>query len=303
MSFKFKMLILGAEGYLAQAIDFYFQEDYEVKLLSRTDCPIDSDTAVFQAVEKFDPDIITHCVRDPLLVTDRQTQQAFYETNLVGTLNVVNAAQHVDAEIVYFTYPLPTPLLPEERHSACRPLCMMPCDLHSAQVKDKSEKFIKSSGLPHYILRTGILFGSSGPKVSVSPWLKALMHLILANETLDVSDSCMLQPLSIGEFLRALKYCLKIRLHGTYDVMGTDVIAYNELVQLTVDILQLKIKIRETSDDQFYKLIQETSSTNLLSTKGLVLKPWRSKYKQHLLSLQKAGVIDRWRDIIKKGNI
>jgi len=162
-------------------------------------------------------------------------KSAYYEVNVLGTRNVVDAS--CKARIKKFILCSsagvigPTKDYIGTENSACNPTNLY------EQTKAEAEHIVKQSGLDYVILRPGFVYGEGDLHI-----LELCKVLLRRHFCFIGKADAKLQPLYIKDLIDAFLLCLSNKIHNeTYIIAGCDPLSVKEFIRVITRELKITL--------------------------------------------------------------
>jgi nucleoside-diphosphate-sugar epimerase len=106
--------------------------------------------------------------------------------------------------------------------------------------KANQERLVRSSGIPHVVLRPTLMFGWFDRKHL--GWLRRFMDRTPVFP-IPGNGRYVRQPLYVGDFVAVIEACLDRRASGVHDISGLERIEYGDLIRLVKEIVGARTAI------------------------------------------------------------
>ncbi|MEN3048464.1 MAG: NAD-dependent epimerase/dehydratase family protein [Candidatus Caldarchaeales archaeon] len=209
-----RVLVTGSEGFVGRHVVAYLGErGHEVAGLDvRGSRPVDvtSFDQVLRAFEEFRPEAVVHLAAIANVVRCIEDPRSCFEANVLGTLNVVEAAHRFRVERFVYASSAnvygQSPRTPVTESEPLRP--RTPYDHTKVAAESVVMSYVSSKSLPAVVFRSWKLFGEGEPETSVTTrFVDACLRgdpIPLHNGGRDVTD-----PYHVENYCRAVELALK----------------------------------------------------------------------------------------------
>jgi dTDP-4-dehydrorhamnose reductase len=228
-----RILVIGSNGLLGQKvaeqlvrgsaarITLASVEDVPVRdLLSteyiRLDITVRKD--VREVVGTVNPDVIINCAAMTNVDACETERDMAWKINVCGVEHLVEAARGKRATIVHVSsdYVFDGKSGPYTEDDRPEPLS------YYGKSKLASENVLRTSGLPHFIARTMVLYGiAPGVKANFALWL---IKSLRAGQTVRVVDDQIGNPTLVDDLAFGLLRAVELEKSGVYNIAGRDIV-------------------------------------------------------------------------------
>jgi uncharacterized protein YbjT (DUF2867 family) len=231
-----RVLIAGASGFIGQNLLIKLELDMSLNIvaLSRQKINVVHDRLEWRQADLFSLKDITTAMEGcdqviylvhSMLPSASLVQGKFYDLDLILADNFARAAKiHKVQHIVYLGG-----LLPEDRSH-------LSWHLKSRQ---EVEKILREAAPKVTVLRAGMVLGANGSSFVIMKRLVERLPVMICPSWTDT----LAQTIDLWDLISVLQDCLKdTSVQGkTWDVGGTEILTYKELMKLTAKILRKKV--------------------------------------------------------------
>lgn len=191
-----KVLLVGQGGQLGYELALTRPQNVELIELSENDLDITDHEAVFEIVQKHEPEVIINCAAYTNVDKAEEDSEKAFAVNATGPENLAQVANRVDALLIHvstdfvFDGKAGWPYLPE---ATTNPIGVY------GKSKQSGEQKILSTGCEALIIRTSWLYSSFG-----NNFVKTMLRLMKERETLGVVADQIGTPTwarSLAEFI------------------------------------------------------------------------------------------------------
>lgn len=249
---KKRVLITGSNGLLGQKIVELLSHcsSYNVLLTSRHEAPAFQDETfayvrldtskrqdVRKIVDEFEPEVIVNTAamtNVDLCETDRE---AAWRANVTSVENLVHAAKLAGAHVVHFStdYIFDGKSGPYGELDRPNPVC------YYGRTKLAGENVLTSSGVPHAIIRTMVLYGIGfGVKVNFALWL---LRNFSEQRPMKVVDDQVGNPTLADDVAYGTLKIIELGRQGTFNIAGRDLMSRYQFAQVFAEVFGFNKKL------------------------------------------------------------
>lgn len=226
-SFAVRVVITGSRGQLGSALQEVLIE-HPVLGLVRPEHDVTDISAVGAAIQEFAPDVVVHtaamtdvdgCERDP---------EAARRTNVLGTRNVVLAAQRAGAKLVYIS----TDYVfdgykkgPYWEYDEANPLSVY------GRTKWLGEEMVRRFSSRHYIVRTAWLYDGGSDN-----FVGTVLRLAEERDSLRMVTDEVGSPTFVVDLARAILKLVQTSAYGAYHLSNTGTCSRYQWAQEILDL-------------------------------------------------------------------
>ncbi len=229
-----RILIVGSNGLLGQKMTELLirGSSYELMLASRAPQPVrpvhtatytqldvTSKKDVKQIVSSFEPDVIINASAMTNVDACETERELAWKINVDGVENLVDAAKANDRKLIHIStdYVFDGKSGPYSENDRPEPLS------YYGKSKLASENLVRTSGIPHLILRTMVLYGfASGVKSNFALWL---VESLGKKFPVRVVDDQTGNPTLVDDLAYAITSAIELGRTGLYHVAGRDIVS------------------------------------------------------------------------------
>jgi dTDP-4-dehydrorhamnose reductase len=232
-----KYLITGSKGQVGSSVK---EKVDEAVGLDRSDSDIEqdiSDKEVVAKIEEEDPDVIVHCAAITDLDYAEENPEAAESVNVKGTHNIVEAAEKINAHLIYLStdYVFEGEIGSYSEDDNPNPVSQY------AQMKYQGEEAVRDSNTRSTILRTSVVF-KEGFK-NFFTWAKG--ELENGNEVPAITDQICC-PTYAPNLAEIIIEAAKKEITGIYHAVGDSKVTRYESVQIMREELGLGGEIKRS---------------------------------------------------------
>jgi dTDP-4-dehydrorhamnose reductase len=232
-----RILIVGSNGLLGQKITTLFScsksfeilntsaenkiflngKNYQYKVLDIT-----KRSSVMRLVDEFQPEVIINTAAITNVDLCETERELAWKVNVAGVENLVHAARMVGAKVIHFStdYVFDGKSGPYIESDRVNPMS------YYGRTKLASENVLRTSEIPHTIIRTMILYGLANQvKDNFALWLA---NNLGANKQVRVVDDQIGNPTLVDDLAFAVLKIVEFNKNGLYHIAGNDLVSRYE---------------------------------------------------------------------------
>jgi dTDP-4-dehydrorhamnose reductase len=229
-----RVLIVGSNGLLGQKVTDLFSrsKNYEILNTSVEDKPfvkmneflyrhldITNRNSVMKLVDDFLPEVIINTAAITNVDLCETERAIAWKVNVAGVENLVHAARMVGAKVIHFStdYVFDGRSGPYNEGDRVNPMS------YYGRTKLASENVLRTSEIPHTIIRTMILYGIGKQiKDNFALWL---VNNLKDNKQVRVVDDQIGNPTLVDDLAYAVLKVVEFEKNGLYHIAGNDLIS------------------------------------------------------------------------------
>lgn len=242
-----RVLIVGSNGLLGQKVTELLIRGsaYRLMLASKaaqpvrqlqtteyTQLDVTSKKDVKTLVSSFDPDVIINASAMTNVDACETERELAWKINVDGVENLIDAAKIKDKKIVHIStdYVFDGKAGPYSEDDRPEPLS------YYGKTKFASENMLRSSDVPHMILRTIVLYGyAQGVKSNFALWL---VENLEKKMPVRVVDDQLGNPTLVDDLAYAIAGGIELERTGIYHVAGRDIVSRYEFAKRLARIFE-----------------------------------------------------------------
>jgi dTDP-4-dehydrorhamnose reductase len=226
-----RVLIVGSNGLLGQKVTDLFSrsKNYEILNTSVEDKPflkmnkflyrhldITHRNSAMKLVDDFLPEVIINTAAITNVDLCETERALAWKVNVVGVENLVHAARMVGAKIIHFStdYVFDGKSGPYAENDRVNPMS------YYGRTKLASENVLRTSEIPHTIIRTMILYGIG--KLIKDNFALWLVNNLKENKQVRVVDDQIGNPTLVDDLAYAVLKVVEFDKNGLYHIAGND---------------------------------------------------------------------------------
>jgi dTDP-4-dehydrorhamnose reductase len=229
-----RILVVGSNGLLGQKVAEQLVRgfNYHVTLTSIETAPvrelpaapylqadITNRKSVKDLVATVNPDVIINCAAMTNVDACETEREIAWKINVGGVEHLIEAARKKPATIVHVSsdYVFDGKNGPYSEDDRPEPLS------YYGKSKLASENVLRTSGLPHFIARTMVLYGhAEGVKANFALWL---VNSLKDGQTVRIVDDQIGNPTLVDDLAFGLIRAVEMQRTGLYNVAGRDIVS------------------------------------------------------------------------------
>jgi dTDP-4-dehydrorhamnose reductase len=229
-----RVLIVGSNGLLGQKVTDLFSrsKNYEILNTSVEDKPflkmnkflyrhldITHRNSAMKLVDDFLPEVIINTAAITNVDLCETEGALAWKVNVVGVENLVHAARMVGAKIIHFStdYVFDGKSGPYAENDRVNPMS------YYGRTKLASENVLRTSEIPHTIIRTMILYGIG--KLIKDNFALWLVNNLKENKQVRVVDDQIGNPTLVDDLAFAVLKVVEFDKNGLYHIAGNDLVS------------------------------------------------------------------------------
>jgi dTDP-4-dehydrorhamnose reductase len=238
-----KILVTGSNGLLGSNLVYHAADRYEVvassltqpvscKPVGKISLDITDVDLVTRVVKQLHPEIIFHCAAETGVDFCEENPGQAEVVNIIGTQNVVRAAENIDALVVYISS---DSAFDGERGGYAETDEPNPVNIYS-KTKVEGEHIVTTACLRHLLVRTNVFGWNMLTKLSLSEWILTNLR---NGKAIKGFQDVIFGPLIVNDLAEILFDMCEDELYGLYHVGTTDHVSKYEFAVSIADIFGL----------------------------------------------------------------
>lgn len=231
---KKSVLVTGASGFIGRAlVEHLLHEGWSVFAMTRSGrYPISHTHLEVVKGDMRDKKSLTLATRQVAyivhLASAKQDEVDSYDTNVLGTQNLVDASKENNVELIVNISTISTKIPRRGVYGS---------------TKNEADEIIRKSNIPYVILKPSVVYGDleHGVFGSMVKFSRRLPIVPVFG-----SGECVFRPVYIGDVVKVIeKSLVQSSLHNkVYDLVGPDQVSFNSLLRIVgTDLLNKKVRI------------------------------------------------------------
>lgn len=240
------ILVTGSDGMVGGYIQEVFSKE-DLLLTDHHSMDVTDYEDVRQTFEKIKPDVVLHLAAATDLDRCERDKDWAYQTNVIGTQNIVFCSQKFNAILVYVsTSGVFNGSRPEESYTEFD--SSNPVNVY-AKTKWEGEKIVQNFLDRYFIVRAGWMIG--GGKGKDKKFVSKMVELCRTQETIEVVNDKWGTITSAKDLLKTIRQLLKTPFYGLYHVANKGICNRYTIAMEIKKILKSPVLIRPVSSDRF----------------------------------------------------
>jgi dTDP-4-dehydrorhamnose reductase len=247
-----KVLITGSNGLLGQKLVELFSHSahYHITLASRQDKSVFHDetldyrmlnitdkVGVRKLTDEIEPDVIVNTAAITNVDLCETEREEAWRVNVVGVENLAYAAKLVGARFIQLStdYVFDGKNGPYDEFDRPNPIS------YYGRTKLAAENVLKTSGIPHAIVRTMVLYGMGyGVKLNFALWL---LKSLSEGKPVKIVDDQTGNPTLADDLAFALVKVVELERGGIYHIAGPDIVSRFEFATRLASVFDFDPKL------------------------------------------------------------
>jgi dTDP-4-dehydrorhamnose reductase len=222
-----KMMITGSSGQLGSEIVRVLSSSHELFPLTRGDLDVTNTKKVMEVVTAVEPDVIIHTAAFTNVDKAEKESERAFDVNAQGTRNLAEAAQQVNAKLVYISTDYVFSGQKGELYTELDP--PSPLGVYGSS-KLLGEQFVEGLCTKFFILRTAWLFGSHGKN-----FVKTMYSLARTKNKISAAVDCIGSPTYALDLALFIGHLVSTDKYGIYHAANQGSCSRYEFVQAIVE--------------------------------------------------------------------
>lgn len=282
-----RYLITGCNGQLGYDIvrELLSRGEKEVLPLGgRGDMDITDKNQVYNVITNYKPDVIFHCAAYTNVDGAENNATDAYKINVFGTKNVVEAANIVNAKVIYAS----TDYIFDgrEKDIYTEESTPNPLSIYGLTKYLGEQEVLKSNN--SVIARISWVFG-----INNKNFVKTMLNLSEKYKELSIVDDQVGSPTYTVDLAEILVDIAKSNKTGIYNITNENFCSWAEFAEYIFDANNKKVKVNKVSTDEYYKGKEHAPrpSNSRLSKEKLNndfyrLPPWQTAVDRYSIELK-----------------
>ncbi|KXS45505.1 MULTISPECIES: dTDP-4-dehydrorhamnose reductase [unclassified Candidatus Frackibacter] len=275
-----KILVTGAKGQLGKALTKTLADNnHQILGIDRDDFDITNRSKVWQAIRKFNPELIIHSAAMTDVDGCEEDPDVAYRINALGTQNLVLACQQSDIELLYistdfvFSGQQTKPYLEFDPPN--------PISIYGKS-KLAGEEYVRNLLNRYYIVRTSWLYGDG------HNFVRTMLRLAKERDSLEVVDDQIGTPTYTYDLAKAITELIRSNLYGTYHASNAGSCTWYQFANKIFELKEITIKVKPITSEQLDRPAKRPSYSVLhnflLENQNLyIMRHWEKALKDYVL--------------------
>lgn len=265
-----KILITGANGFLASRISNYYSETHGIYGFSRQEMDFTDVATLQKTFQRINPEIVIHCGAISDTETCRKNPDRTWYSNVFGTGTVADACNQVDAKLIFCSsdqvYGTGDPSIAHKEHEE-----VSPCSIYGEQ-KLSAEKLAMSRNLDTVCLRLSWMYDLNHRPGEHSDLLGNLISHLENNEPMNMFANDYRCITDVWDVVRAMEKVWQLPA-GTYNIGSSNVLSNYELLSRFLEPYENARKILVKDEKTFAESARNLRmDTTLIERYGIQLE-------------------------------
>ncbi len=276
--FTIKVLVTGYKGQLGyDVVKRLNQANYECIGVDIDDFDITDESATYNYIAKYNPDVIVHCSAYTAVDKAEIESEKCYNVNVVGTENIAKVCAKIGAKMVYISTDYvydgkgDTPF---EVDSKIAPLCVY------GKTKYQGEEICRKYTDKLFVIRTSWVFGING-----NNFVKTMLKLAKNNNQIKVVCDQIGSPTFTPDLADFIFYIINTNKYGTYHCSNEGFCSWYEFAKTIFEMSGLKVDLQAIPTSEY---------------KTQAVRPLNSRLSKKCLTTCGYGVMPSWQDALKR---
>lgn len=276
--FTIKVLVTGYKGQLGyDVVKRLNQANYECIGVDIDDFDITDESATYNYIAKYNPDVIVHCSAYTAVDKAEIESEKCYNVNVVGTENIAKVCAKIGAKMVYISTDYvydgkgDTPF---EVDSKIAPLCVY------GKTKYQGEEICRKYTDKLFVIRTSWVFGINGKN-----FVKTMLKLAKNNNQIKVVCDQIGSPTFTPDLADFIFYIINTNKYGTYHCSNEGFCSWYEFAKAIFEMSGLNVDLQAIPSSEY---------------KTQAVRPLNSRLSKKCLTTCGYGVMPSWQDALKR---
>ncbi|HYM20269.1 MAG TPA: SDR family oxidoreductase [Candidatus Kapabacteria bacterium] len=185
---------------------------------------------------RYKPDVIVNCASLVDVNAAERERETAWKANVRSVEYIIEAARRLDARIVHISsdYVFDGSRSPYSEIGTPNPVN------YYGRTKLASENALKSSGIPHLVIRTSMLYGAEVVRLhSRENFVLHTLHKIRKNEVVSAYTNLSSNPTLVDDVALSIVRAIELQKTGLYHVAGPELRSRYELAVQVADTFRL----------------------------------------------------------------
>lgn len=223
-----KILITGANGFLASRISEYYKERHGIYGLTHADVDFTDATKLQKIFARINPEIVIHCGAVSDIETCRRNPDASWYSNVYGTGTVADACNQIDAKLIFCSSDqVYGQGEPEHIHTETEEL--KPLNLYGEQ-KLSAEKLAFGRNLDTVCLRLSWMFDTQQKEREHGNLITQLVDKLAIGEPFRYASNDYRSITNVWDIVRAMEKVCQLPA-GTYNIGSQNELSTYEIIR------------------------------------------------------------------------
>jgi len=257
VDFKMKFLVTGVNGQLGHDVVIKLKEiSLDVIAPEREEFDLTNAEQVMTYILKEKPDVIIHCGAYTAVDKAEDERDLCYTVNVGGTRAIAEAAEEINAKVVYISTDYVFDGLGQEPHSEEKET--KPINYYG-YTKEQGEKIVREIIDKHFIVRTSWVYGING-----NNFVKTMLKLAESRNEINVVNDQIGAPTYTNDLAEFIVDLVQTNSYGTYHGINEGYCSWYEFAQLIFEKSGIEIKINPVSTKEYPTKAKRPLNSRLL---------------------------------------
>ena len=281
---KSKVVLLGAQGSLGEAIKREFVDTYDVISFSRADLDIEDFVKTRECIQNSTPDLNINCSAYNAVDLCEENEDEFKKAQMINGYAVENLgkiSRDLHVPLIHYSTDYVFDGTKQEGVREDDPTC--PINRYGKS-KLLGEELLAAVCTNYYILRVSWLFGIQGSgKNTKKSFVDIVQCLAETKDELTLVDDESSSPTYTADIAQQTKYIFEHALpYGIYHVNNSGTASWYEYGKEILNILGIQKSVRPVSSTFFPRPAKRPPFVKLLNTKLPPIRSWHEALKEYI---------------------
>lgn len=285
VNFSIRVLVTGVNGQLGYDVVKRLNElEIDVVGATRTDFDITNKEQTKRYVSDINPDVIIHCAAYTAVDKAEEEKDLCYDVNVEGTRNITEAAQKVNAELVYISTDYVFDGMGKEPHLEDEKT--NPINYYGS-TKEQAEQLVRDMIDNHFIVRTSWIYGLNG-----NNFVKTMLRLAESKAMIDVVSDQIGAPTYTKDLAVFICDLIQTGKYGIYHGVNDGYCSWYDFAKKVFEIADIEIKVNPISSEEYPTKAKRPKNSRLskinIKKAGLNMLPeWEDSLKSYMKEIYK----------------
>lgn len=244
VDFSLKFMVTGVNGQLGHDVMMQLKEmDFDVIAPIRDEFDLADKSQVKNYIIKEKPDVIIHCAAYTAVDKAEDEKDLCYLVNVEGTRAVAEAANEINAKVVYVSTDYVFDGLGKEPHLEDKET--NPVNYYG-YTKEQGEKIIRGLIDKHFIVRTSWVYGVNGKN-----FVKTMLNLAKSRSEINVVSDQIGAPTYTKDLAEFIVNLVQTKKYGTYHGVNESYCSWHEFAESIFEKSGIKMIVNPISTDDY----------------------------------------------------
>jgi dTDP-4-dehydrorhamnose reductase/dTDP-4-dehydrorhamnose 3,5-epimerase len=283
VDFSLKFMVTGVNGQLGHDVMMQVKEmDFDAIAPGRDEFDLTNREQVKKYIIKEKPDVIIHCAAYTAVDKAEDEKDLCYLVNVEGTRAVAEAAEEINARIVYVSTDYVFDGSGQEPHFEEKET--NPINYYG-YTKEQGEKIVRELIDRHFIVRTSWVYGSNG-----NNFVKTMIKLAETRNDISVVSDQIGAPTYTKDLAEYIVSLVLTNKYGTYHGVNEGYCSWYEFAKVIFEKTESSINIYPISSEEYPTKANRPLNSKLGKTNSDVanikrLPDWKDALSRYLATL------------------